>query len=63
MTGRRHCRGCGTRLCTGFMPDSFSVFDVLSDNAYVIADSNHDYQMIGVGALGRVSEVMPVARA
>jgi len=34
-----------------FTPDSFPVFDTFSDNAYVIADSNHGYKMIGVGAL------------
>jgi glycine/D-amino acid oxidase-like deaminating enzyme len=34
-----------------FTPDSFPVFDVFCDNAYVIADSNHGYKMIGVGAL------------
>ncbi|MFN2490899.1 MAG: NAD(P)/FAD-dependent oxidoreductase [Actinomycetota bacterium] len=34
-----------------FTPDSFPVFDVFHDNAYVIADSNHGYKMIGVGAL------------
>jgi len=34
-----------------FTPDSFPVFDVFLDNAYVIADSNHGYKMIGVGAL------------
>ncbi len=34
-----------------FTPDSFPVFDVFSDNAYFIADSNHGYKMIGVGAL------------
>jgi len=34
-----------------FTPDSFPVFDVFRDNAYVIADSNHGYKMIGVGAL------------
>jgi glycine/D-amino acid oxidase-like deaminating enzyme len=34
-----------------FTPDSFPVFDVFADNAYVIADSNHGYKMIGVGAL------------
>jgi methylglutamate dehydrogenase subunit A len=34
-----------------FTPDSFPVFDVFGDNAYVIADSNHGYKMIGVGAL------------
>lgn len=34
-----------------FTPDSFPVFDTLRGNAYVIADSNHGYKMIGVGAL------------
>ena len=34
-----------------FTPDSFPVFDVFHQNAYVIADSNHGYKMIGVGAL------------
>jgi glycine/D-amino acid oxidase-like deaminating enzyme len=34
-----------------FTPDSFPVFDRFLDNAYVIADSNHGYKMIGVGAL------------
>ena len=34
-----------------FTPDSFPVFDVFRDNAYVVADSNHGYKMIGVGAL------------
>lgn len=34
-----------------FTPDSFPVFDVFIQNAYVIADSNHGYKMIGVGAL------------
>ena len=34
-----------------FTPDSFPVFDVFRENAYVIADSNHGYKMIGVGAL------------
>jgi methylglutamate dehydrogenase subunit A len=34
-----------------FTPDSFPVFDTFRDNAYVIADSNHGYKMIGVGAL------------
>jgi methylglutamate dehydrogenase subunit A len=34
-----------------FTPDSFPVFDVYRQNAYVIADSNHGYKMIGVGAL------------
>jgi glycine/D-amino acid oxidase-like deaminating enzyme len=34
-----------------FTPDSFPVFDMFRQNAYVIADSNHGYKMIGVGAL------------
>ena len=34
-----------------FTPDSFPVFDVFYQNAYVVADSNHGYKMIGVGAL------------
>jgi len=34
-----------------FTPDSFPVFDVFAQNAYVVADSNHGYKMIGVGAL------------
>jgi glycine/D-amino acid oxidase-like deaminating enzyme len=34
-----------------FTPDSFPVFDVFCQNAYVVADSNHGYKMIGAGAL------------
>jgi glycine/D-amino acid oxidase-like deaminating enzyme len=34
-----------------FTPDSFPVFDAFRQNAYVIADSNHGYKMIGVGDL------------
>ncbi len=34
-----------------FTPDNFPVFDVFSQNCYFIADSNHGYKMIGVGAL------------
>jgi len=34
-----------------FTPDSFPVFDQFRQNCYVIADSNHGYKMIGVGAL------------
>jgi glycine/D-amino acid oxidase-like deaminating enzyme len=34
-----------------FTPDSFPVFDVFRNNAFVIADSNHGYKMIGVGEL------------
>ena len=34
-----------------FTPDSFPVFDTFHQNAHVVADSNHGYKMIGVGAL------------
>ena len=34
-----------------FTPDSFPIFDLFRENAYVIADSNHGYKMLGVGAL------------
>lgn len=34
-----------------FTPDSFPVFDVFHENCYVIADSNHGYKMLGIGAL------------
>ncbi|MEJ7741217.1 MAG: FAD-dependent oxidoreductase [Nocardioidaceae bacterium] len=34
-----------------FTPDSFPVFDTFLQNAFVIADSNHGYKMIGVGEL------------
>jgi len=30
--------------------ERFPVFDTFRDNAYVIADSNHGYKMIGAGA-------------
>jgi methylglutamate dehydrogenase subunit A len=47
-----------------FTADNFPVFDRFCDNVYVIADSNHGYKMIGVGALaaqdisGRPSELL-----
>jgi hypothetical protein len=48
-------RGLYHRAPTGgigaFTPDSFPVFDTFHQNAHVIADSNHGYKMIGVGAL------------
>ncbi len=61
-SGLAHChkrfegkRGLYRKAPTGgigaFTPDSFPVFDVFQQNAYVIADSNHGYKMIGVGAL------------
>ncbi len=47
--GKYHDEKSGGIGC--FTPDSFPVFDVVRDNCYVIADSNHGYKMIGVGAL------------
>jgi glycine/D-amino acid oxidase-like deaminating enzyme len=34
-----------------FTADSFPVFDVVRQNAYMIADSNHGYKMLAVGKL------------
>jgi glycine/D-amino acid oxidase-like deaminating enzyme len=34
-----------------FTPDNVPVFDWVADNAYMIADSNHGYKMLGVGKL------------
>ncbi len=34
-----------------FTPDNFPIFDVFRENCYFIADSNHGYKMLGVGAL------------
>jgi glycine/D-amino acid oxidase-like deaminating enzyme len=52
LQGKRHLyRREPTGGIGAFTPDSFPVFDVFSQNAYVIADSNHGYKMIGVGAL------------
>ena len=48
-------RGLYRKAPTGgigaFTPDSFPVFDTFHQNVHVIADSNHGYKMIGVGAL------------
>ena len=47
-----------------FTPDSFPVFDMFCENAYIIADSNHGYKMLGVGKLvaeelrGKKSELL-----
>jgi methylglutamate dehydrogenase subunit A len=50
--GKRHLyRHEPTGGIGAFTPDSFPVFDVFRQNAYVIADSNHGYKLIGVGAL------------
>ncbi|HET8527147.1 MAG TPA: FAD-binding oxidoreductase [Actinomycetota bacterium] len=54
-------RGLYHRAPTGgigaFTPDSFPVFDAFHQNVHVIADSNHGYKMLGVGALA-AKEVM-----
>ena len=34
-----------------FTPDNFPIFDTFKENVHIIADSNHGYKMIGVGAL------------
>jgi methylglutamate dehydrogenase subunit A len=34
-----------------FTPDSFPVLDVFRENAYVVADANHGFKLIGVGEL------------
>ena len=34
-----------------FTPDNVPIFDHVKDNAFVIADSNHGFKMIGVGKL------------
>ncbi len=34
-----------------FTPDNVPVFDHVAENAFVIADSNHGFKMIGVGKL------------
>lgn len=50
--GTRHLYATGPSGGIGcFTPDSFPVFDRFGDAVYVIADSNHGYKMIGVGAL------------
>jgi methylglutamate dehydrogenase subunit A len=49
------CRGALSSAPHGgigcFTPDSFPVFDTVNANTYVIADSNHGFKMVGVGAL------------
>jgi glycine/D-amino acid oxidase-like deaminating enzyme len=52
-----------------FTPDNVPIFDWVADNAYMIADSNHGFKMIGVGKLvaklliggNRVQELEPFA--
>lgn len=43
-----------------FTPDNVPVFDYVAENAYMIADSNHGFKMIGVGKL--VAELMEGSR-
>jgi glycine/D-amino acid oxidase-like deaminating enzyme len=50
--GRRHLyRREPSGGIGAFTPDSFPVFDRFRENAYVIADANHGYKMVGVGEL------------
>jgi glycine/D-amino acid oxidase-like deaminating enzyme len=51
-------RGCRARFrrrrnggIGAFTPDNVPIFDWVADNAYMIADSNHGFKMIGVGKL------------
>jgi len=52
-----------------FTPDNVPIFDWIGPNAYMIADSNHGFKMIGVGKLvakilagdNRVAELEPFA--
>jgi glycine/D-amino acid oxidase-like deaminating enzyme len=51
-------RGCRRRFkqrrnggIGAFTPDNVPIFDWVADNAYMIADSNHGFKMIGVGKL------------
>jgi glycine/D-amino acid oxidase-like deaminating enzyme len=60
MMGKYHKEPSGGIGC--FTPDSFPVFDRFNENAYVIADSNHGYKMLGVGRLV-ADEVMGEAQA
>ncbi len=39
------------KLTFSFVKDSFPVFNSFCENAYIIADSNHGYKMLGVGKL------------
>ena len=48
---RRRYRDVPSGGIGAFTPDSFPVFDTFCDNAYVIADSNHGFKMLGVGEL------------
>jgi len=49
LMGQYHKEPSGGVGC--FTPDSFPVFDEFCENAYILADSNHGYKMIGVGKL------------
>ena len=50
-----------------FTPDNVPVFDYVADNAWVIADSNHGFKMIGVGptssSRSRWTATAPAARS
>src|SRR5262249_12631956 len=51
-SGQRHLYRTGpSRGIRAFTPDSFPVCAVFSQNGSLIADSNQDYKMIGLGAL------------
>jgi glycine/D-amino acid oxidase-like deaminating enzyme len=43
-----------------FTPDNVPIFDWVADNAYMIADSNHGYKMMGVGKL--VAELLTTSQ-
>ncbi len=50
--GKRHLMSAEPSGGIGaFSPDNFPIFDTFNENATLIADSNHGYKMIGVGAL------------
>jgi methylglutamate dehydrogenase subunit A len=48
---RRHFKERPNGGIGAFTPDNVPIFDWVADNAYMIADSNHGFKMIGVGKL------------
>ncbi len=48
---RRHFKARPNGGIGAFTPDNVPIFDWVADNAYLIADSNHGFKMIGVGKL------------
>jgi methylglutamate dehydrogenase subunit A len=48
---RRHFKERRNGGIGAFTPDNVPIFDWVADNAYMIADSNHGFKMIGVGKL------------